>query len=310
MFGSHLSIAGSMCNALAEAQELTLDTVQVFTKNQRQWKVKPLDDSDADEWVRRLRALSWTDRAVSHNSYLINLASPNDELWEKSRNLQRDEIERCERLSIPFLVSHPGAHTGSGADAGITRIADAYTTLLKDTAGYNTVICLENTVGGGSTLGGPFEQLAAIRTLLLDAIPDEAEKRIAFCFDTAHALAFGHDVRTPTAVNETLASFEAQCGPRSIRVAHFNDSKVPFASHKDRHEHIGQGHVGAEGFRALVNHPALRHIPKILETPKEDHPSGRPWDAVNLDLLRSWLAVPQPAPKPGPSKRRLSPTRT
>ncbi len=302
MFGSHLSIAGNMCNALAQAQELTLDTVQVFTKNQRQWKVKPLDDADADEWVRRLRELSWTDRAVSHNSYLINLASPNDELWEKSLNLQREEINRCERLSIPFLVSHPGAHTGSGADAGLKRIADAYTSLLKDTAGYNTVICLENTVGGGSNLGGPFEHLATIRNLLLDNIPDEAESRIAFCFDTCHALAFGHDVRTPETVNETLDSFQSLCGAGSIKVAHFNDSKAPFASHKDRHEHIGLGHLGADGFRALTNHPALRDIPKILETPKDDHDSGTPWDAVNLQLLRSFLTDPAP-------KRRSSTAR-
>lgn len=309
MFGSHLSIAGDMCNALAEAQELSLDTVQVFTKNQRQWKVKPLDESDAEEWVRQLRALSWADRAVSHNSYLINLASPNDELWQKSLNLQREEIERCERLAIPFLVSHPGAHTGSGVDAGLQRIADAYTTLLNDTRGYNTVICLENTVGGGSTLGGPFEHLAAIRNLLLDNVPDEAERRVAFCFDTAHALAFGHDVRSAETVSETLASFESLCGARSIRVAHFNDSKVPLASHKDRHEHIGEGHVGLDGFRALVNHPALRDIPKILETPKEDHDSGRPWDAVNLETLRSLLAHSKSSRKPAAPKRRSSPSR-
>lgn len=309
MFGSHLSIAGDMCNALAAAQELTLDTVQVFTKNQRQWKVKPLDDANADEWVRRLRDLGWTESAVSHNSYLINLASPNDELWDKSLNLQREEIERCERLEIPFLVSHPGAHTGSGVDAGLARIADAYSTLLHDTRGYRTVICLENTVGGGSNLGGPFEHLATIRNLLLDRIPEEAERRIAFCFDTCHALAFGHDVRTPDTVRETLSSFEALCGAGAIKVAHFNDSKTPFGSHKDRHEHISLGHIGPEGFRALVNHPALRNIPKVLETPKEDHDSGRPWDAVNLELLRSFLAPSAPARKPTPSKRRSSPTR-
>lgn len=311
MFGSHLSVAGALANALREAERLTFDTVQVFTKNQRQWAFKPLEDGPRDEWLTELKRMGWLGRAVSHNSYLINLASPDDELWEKSAVTQREEIERCERLSIPFLVSHPGAHTGSGEDAGLGRIAKAYARLLKETRGYATVVCIENTVGGGSNLGGPFEHLARLRQMISEKDP-EGEKRIGFCFDTCHAFAQGYDLRTADAAKATLAEFDRVCGKGTLRVMHINDSKGDLASHKDRHEHIGHGRIGRGadgqetlgGFAAIVNHPALRGVPKILETPKEKNEAGEDWDAVNLRLLRGLGgAEAAPATPKGAAKR-------
>lgn len=301
MYGSHLSIAGSMTNALAEAEALELDTVQVFTKNQRQWKVSPLRDEARDEWLAALGRLGWTTRTVAHNSYLVNLASPHDEAWEKSIALQREEIERCEALSIPLLVSHPGAHLGSGEEAGLRRIADAYLRLFKETPGYATTICLENTVGSGTNLGGPFEHLATIRRLAIEGAakakvdPDEAARRLAFCFDTCHAHAFGHDLTTAAGASATLDAFDAICGAGTLRVLHMNDSKGARGSRRDLHEHIGRGTIGLEGFRGVVNRASLAGVPKIMETPKGDAPDsegGRPWDAINLAALRGLVERP------------------
>jgi deoxyribonuclease-4 len=320
MFGSHLSIAGSMCNALREAESLGLDTVQVFTKNQRQWKVSPLASEARDEWLAELKRMGWKGRTVAHNSYLVNLGSPHDDAWEKSIALQREEIERCEALSIPLLVSHPGAHLGSGEEAGLQRIADAYLRLFKDTPGYSTVVCIENTVGSGTNLGGPFEHLATIRRHIIDGAarakvdPDEAARRVGFCFDTCHAHAFGHEMTTLDGARATLDSFDEICGEGTLRVVHMNDSKGAQGSRRDLHEHIGRGTIGIEGFRAVVTRASLARVPKIMETPKGDAPASEgdgPWDAINLACLKGLMSgndarrrrkppekAPAPAEKP------------
>lgn len=298
MFGSHLSIAGGMVNALDEAERLGLDTVQVFTKNQRQWRVSPLSDTDADAWLTRLRELGWEDRTVSHNSYLINLASPDDALRDKSIALQREEIERCERLSIPFLVSHPGAHTGSGEEAGLERIAQAYARLLTDTRRHRTVVCIENTVGSGSNLGGPFEHLAHLRERIIALTGGWAAPRIGFCFDTCHAHAAGHDMHGEAAASRTLEEFDRLCGIENLRVVHLNDSVGDCASHRDRHAHIGEGSIGKAGFAPVVNHPRLKGVPKILETPKGETEKGTPLDTLNLRRLRGLVKGAKPARRP------------
>ncbi|MCA9287318.1 MAG: deoxyribonuclease IV, partial [Phycisphaerales bacterium] len=191
MFGSHLSIAGSMCNALGEAQSLQLDCLQVFTKNQQQWKVRPLKREEVDAWAAALSRMDWAmadgrpPRTVSHASYLINLAAPDDELWGKSIDLMTEEVERCEALGIPLLVHHPGAFTTSSREAGLARIARAYREVFKRTKGYRTVSCLENTVGSGSNLGREFEELGALRAMIAEATG--VADRVGFCFDTCHA---------------------------------------------------------------------------------------------------------------------------
>ena len=284
MFGSHLSIAGTMLNALTEAQTLGLDTVQVFTKNQQQWKAKPLDPGMVRDWQSRIGELGWQDRTVSHASYLINLASPADELWQKSVDLMTDEIERCEQLGIPFLVHHPGAHTTDTREAGLARIAKAYAELFKRTKGYRTVCCLENTVGSGSNIGREFEELAALRSLIIGTTgqPD----RVGFCFDTCHAHAGGYDLSAAKGVAECFDQWERTCGLEHLRVFHMNDSKAPAGSRRDRHEHIGRGTIGAAGFAAMMAQPVLRDRPKIMETPKDGDCDGTPWDTVNLLALK------------------------
>ena len=311
VFGSHLSIAGHLCNALDEAATLGLDTVQVFTKNQRQWKVKPLDESVADEWCARAADLGFGEHLVAHDSYLINLASPDDELWEKSIALMREEIDRCERLGIGRLVSHPGAHMrrdeepSQAEEAGLVRIARAYKRLLRATRGYGVMMCFENTAGGGTTLGRTFEELARLAELVHEEAGADAEGRVGFCFDTCHALAAGYDLaaredadkpstkRTIAAGREladaVLEEFDRVCGLDRLGVVHVNDSKAARGSRRDLHEHIGKGHVGKGALAAVLNHPKLRGVPMILETPKGENEKGRAWDAMNLAQLRRLL---------------------
>lgn len=313
MFGSHLSISGSMTNALREAEQLGLDTVQVFTKNQQQWNVKALEDSAVREWLGELRRLSWMDRTVSHASYLINLASHSDELWTKSLDLMTIEVERCAQLSIPYLVHHPGSFTGWTLAQGIARIVDAYAELMKRTRGTTVVLCLEGTAGAGSHIGGAFEHLAQLHDAIIERTGQPA--RVGFCLDTCHLHAAGYDMSTLASAARVLEDFDRCCGLERVRVWHLNDSKGALGSHLDRHEHIGLGHVGGKppkhakpgkadqpkfsaarlrdsGFAAILRDARFADRPKILETPKESAteartiPIGERWDSVNLRRLR------------------------
>jgi deoxyribonuclease-4 len=310
MFGSHLSIAGTMLNALDDAVRLGLDTVQVFTKNQQQWAAKPLDTAMVKDWHAKVRAIGFdrggppdargTSRGgiTSHASYLINLAAPDDTLWKKSIDLMTDEVERCETLGIPFLVHHPGAYTTSSLDAGLTRIAEAYREVFKRTKGFSTVSCLEGTVGAGSQIGGRFEELADLRARIIATTGEPA--RVGFCLDTCHMHAAGYDMATRASGERALAEFDQVCGVAHLRAFHMNDSKGAVGSHLDRHMHIGEGMIAGptpsleralnSGFFAVVNHPALAGVPKHLETPKDDPAPGQPaWDTINLARLRSLL---------------------
>jgi len=285
VLGSHLSIAGGLTNALHEARRLGMDCVQIFTKNQRQWAAPPLRDDAVDEWHATLHQLSFPpDHVVSHDSYLINLASPERSTRERSIKLMRDELERCERLAIPNLVAHPGAHLGLGVDTGVDRIARALDRVHKSPAGYRTRICLENTAGQGTTIGHELEHLRDI----IDATrePD----RLGVCIDTAHALAAGYDLTSAPGARDFIKHLDSTIGLTRVRCLHLNDSKVERGRRVDRHEHIGHGHVALDAFRVILNHPRLRPLPMILETPKLDAPDGRPWDTVNLETLHALLA--------------------
>ncbi len=303
LFGSHLSIAGGMVNAILEGERLKLDTVQVFTKNQQQWRVKPLDPSARDDWLTELRRVGWQGRTVSHASYLINLASPDDELWNKSIDLMTVEIERCAQLEIPYLVHHPGAYTTSTREQGLKRIALAYKALLKRTSGVGVVVCLEDTVGSGSNLGRTFEELGTLRGMIVEKTG--APERVGFCFDTCHAHAGGYDMSGRASADAALDEFDHHCGLANLKVVHLNDSKKAMGSRADRHEHIGQGTIGRpvdvdgkhrrqalreSGFAAVVNRPELARVPMILETPKGEDEKGRAYDAQNLRRVRGLLA--------------------
>lgn len=309
-YGSHLSIAGGLVNALTEAESLGLDCVQVFTKNQRQWKAPALTEQEQHAWLAELASMRWRpsdgdgDRVVSHNSYLINLASADPEIRRKSIALERIEMERCEALEIPLLVTHPGAHLGTPpprgpldleADpspdeaAGIQRIADALNMLHGELPGYRTITCLETTAGTGTNLGYAFHHLARIRGLVRE--PD----RVAFCLDTCHVTAAGYDMTTDDRAAAVLARFDDVCGLDALRAVHVNDSVFGVGSRKDRHEHIGDGACGRSCFRAILNHPALALVPLILETPKGEDESGRSWDHVNVGRLKRMIRPRQPS---------------
>ncbi|HZW07785.1 MAG TPA: deoxyribonuclease IV [Phycisphaerales bacterium] len=296
MFGSHLSIAGSMTNALLEAELLGLDCVQVFTKNQQQWKCKPFEQAAIDEWRSHTRRLNWHagddrghGRVVSHASYLSNLASPNPELYNGSIELMRIEIERAEQLGIRLLVFHPGAYTTSTPDEGIGRIAAACARLIKETSGSGVVLCFENVAGQGSTIGRTFEELAQLHIKTAEAVG--GADRLGFCIDTAHAHAAGYDLSTRAGAKRVLDELEAKLPKGSIRCLHINDSKTPCGSRVDRHAHIGEGTIGLAGFAAVVNHPSFAAIPKVMETPKEEKKptSGTVWDQINAQRLRALL---------------------
>jgi deoxyribonuclease-4 len=288
MFGSHLSIAGGMHNALLEAERLEMTCVQVFTKNQQQWQAKPLDPAAIDAWKSHCSRLNFA-HTVSHDSYLINLASPDDALWRKSIDLFVEELSRCIILGIPYLVTHPGAHTGSGEEAGLKRVAqglDEVHKRLPPSRGKNAapppVTCLEITAGQGTCLGHRLEHLATIIEL------SKSPERLAVCLDTAHLFAAGYDFR-----GRKYATFvkeiEKTVGLDRIKVLHLNDSKKELGSRVDRHDHIGRGTIGLEGFKPIVRDKRWKNVPKILETPKGPDDKGREWDEVNLETLKGLM---------------------
>jgi deoxyribonuclease-4 len=299
--GSHLSTAGSLRAALDEAVAFRFGAVQVFTRNQRQWTPKPLEDAEVADFAAARRGTVFEDarRIVSHNSYLVNLASPDAENLAKSILCERAELERCERLGVPVSVAHPGAHmnaTGGAARKpkdpndldgeptadeleGLKRIAKAIDRIHRELRGYRVRIALETTTGSGTNLGYAFHHLKTIRDLVAEP------ERIAYCIDTCHVFAAGYDVSTPARAKATLERFDAEAGLAHVAAIHVNDSEAAFASRKDRHAHIGEGLCGDAWFRAVLRHPAFAEVPKVLETEKGDAPCGRPWDLVNAEHL-------------------------
>lgn len=278
--GAHLSVAGGVDRAITRADEFGMNAVQIFTKNANQWAAKPLDPVVIERFhVERERC--GLEHIVAHDSYLINVASPNDELREKSRLALREELDRCDQLGVPFLVSHPGAHMGEGPDAGIARLVESVNRIHAERPEGRAVLLLETTAGQGSTLGSSFAELAQ----MIDGIEDKA--RVGVCMDTCHIFAAGYDIRTPESYAATMDEFETVVGFDRLRALHINDSLRPFASRKDRHAAIGEGEIGPEGFRSLMNDPRMKGIPGLLETPKEQ---DGPEDIRNLGNLKALLA--------------------
>jgi deoxyribonuclease-4 len=290
-FGAHLSIAGGVERAVERACAIRADCLQLFVKPPQQWRFQPLHDKDAERF-RSSAAGAGLSPLVGHASYLVNLASPDEALWEKSVACLLAEWDRAERLGLAYLVLHPGSHTGGGEAAGLARIAGALERLHRERPtspgrslpavagpGQRCRILLETTAGAGSTLGGRLEHLKYL------VETSEAGDRLGIAIDTCHLFVAGYDLRTQSAVDETLGKIDEAVGLRRVAVVHVNDAKGALGSRRDRHEHIGRGRIGREGFRALVNHPALAQLPFILETPKRDA-RGRAMDPVNLRTLR------------------------
>jgi deoxyribonuclease-4 len=256
--------------------------IQIFLKNQMQWAGRPLLDDEVTEF-RREQAATGIHTVFAHATYLVNLAAPDEAEWLRAIGAFHDELDRAERLGLPFVVIHPGSHRGAGWEAGVKRVARALDFLHARTAGYRVRIALENTAGAGNLLGARAEELGAI----LDAV--RAPERVAVCLDTCHLFAAGYDIRTPAGLATTLERFRASVGFERIVAFHLNDARAGLGSGLDRHHHIGRGHIGPGAFRALLRHPGLRRVPMALETPKEDR-----WDQRNLATLRRLRAAPAP----------------
>jgi deoxyribonuclease-4 len=281
-FGAHLSMAGGMDQAALRARKLRADTLQLFVKSPSQWRSAALTDDVAARFrdeARRARL----EPLVGHASYLVNLASPDAALYEKSRRCVLEEWDRAERLGLDCLVLHPGAHMGSGEAAGLEQIARALRWLRRERPARTAMILLETTAGAGTVMGGRFEHLQQL-TAACDP-PGHQAPWLGVCIDTCHLWAAGYDLGTARAIDDTLGRLDEAVGLERVKVVHVNDARGGLGSHLDRHEHIGRGQLGKEAFRLLIHHPALAALPFILETPKEDA-RGRPMDPVNLRTLR------------------------
>lgn len=274
LLGAHVSVAGGLDKAFSRGIESGCTALQIFTKNANRWQVKPITDTEASAF-RQAWQESGIGPVMAHDAYLINLASPKSSVWEKSKKALRDELIRCSQLGVTDLVMHPGAHLGTGVEAGLERIREAFREILPDSP-QDVRLLLENTAGQGSYFGGDFAHLAA----LLEGFD---EKRFGVCFDTCHAHAAGYDLSGTEGYTQTMAEFDRLVGLGQIKAFHLNDSLKPCGSKVDRHAHIGQGTIGHVGFSCLMQDQRFEDIPMVLETPKGDQDE---MDSINLELLR------------------------
>lgn len=284
ILGAHMSIVGGYFRAVEVARERGCDCVQLFTKNNNQWRAKELTDEDAEKFQSALARLGIR-YPIAHDSYLINLASPDPALWSKSVDALAIELLRAEKLGIPYVVAHPGAFTDSCEQQGLERIIQALDAIHRQTAGIKARVLLENTAGQGSCLGWRFEQLGEI----LRGVADR--KRLGVCIDTCHAFAAGYPLQTAEQYSDTMAQLDATVGIEHVKAIHLNDSKQPLGSRVDRHEHIGRGKLGVEPFRHLLNDQRFRETPMYLETAKEKE-EDEEMDVVNLRVLRGLITTP------------------
>jgi deoxyribonuclease IV len=281
ILGAHQSIAGGYYKAVELAHRLKCDCVQLFTKNNNQWRAKELTDDDVMQFQARLKELG-VGHPLAHDSYLINLASPDPVLWKKSVDSFVMEMLRADRLGIPYLVTHPGAHTSSSEQAGIAAVVRALDEVHRQTRGIKTRCLLETTAGQGSCLGCRFEQLA----IMIERVQDS--DRLGVCVDTCHIFAAGYPLGTEKDYQATMRALDKTVGLRLVKAFHLNDSLKPLGSRVDRHAHIGRGMIGKDAFRFLLNDRRFRKVPMYLETPKGEE-KGKNLDAINLRTLRRLL---------------------
>lgn len=279
LLGAHMSISGGVDKAILEGGKANCDVIQIFTKSSRQWIAHPYSRDEIQQFAHNQKETGIT-TVIAHDSYLLNFGSPDKNLRRKSIAAFIDEMERCEVLSIPFLIAHPGAHTGAGEQQGIDSIARSLDEIHKACPGYRVQVTLEITAGQGTTLGYRFDQIRSI----IDTTKES--ERVRVCFDTQHAFAAGYDIRTKEGYERTFTEFDEKIGLKLLAAFHINDSKKEFHSRVDRHEHIGKGHIGIEAFRLLMNDQRFWGLPMCLETPKGPDLKE---DRDNLKLLRSLI---------------------
>ena len=258
LVGAHVSISKSISCSFERAKSLGCTAFQIFTRNPRGWKSKRLEDQESMAFLKKLKETKLF--PVAHMPYLPNLASPNAINYERSTQVLVEELNKCEKLEIPYLVAHLGSHMGTSENDGIRRIAEACNKALESSHG-NSMILFENTAGQKNSVGHTLEQLRQCMDMTMN------DKRIGICYDTCHGFAAGYDIRTPKGSKDFLQHFDSVIGLESLRTVHANDSKGDLNSHLDRHEHIGKGKIGLEGFNSLLSNDVLKHIPVIIETP-------------------------------------------
>ncbi len=280
LLGAHMSMAGGYYKAVEAAHAVGCDCVQLFTKNNNQWKGKELTDVDAERFQASLAELGIA-HPISHDSYLINLGSPKEELWKKSIDALVIELQRAEKLGIPYVVAHPGAFTTSSEEAGIAKIAQGLDEVHSQTPDIKARILLETTAGQGSNLGWRFEHLGDIISGVRD--PD----RLGVCFDTCHVFAAGYAMETKKEYLATMRQLDKAVGCDCVKAFHLNDSLKPLGSRVDRHAAIGEGELGLEPFRHLLADRRFNKVPMYLETPKGTNDAGEILDVVNLRTLRN-----------------------
>ena len=278
ILGAHMSISGGCHKAVARAAEVGCDCVQLFSKNNNQWRTKPLTEKDGQLFAEALEEYGITHPLI-HDSYLINLASPDDVLWKKSTDAFIEELRRADVLGVPYVVMHPGSFTTSSEEEGIDRVIKAFDIIHEQTEDVSAMCLIETTAGQGTNLGHRFEQIAA----MINGVA--TNERLGVCFDTCHAFAAGYPLVEQKDYLATFKSFDEIIGLDRLKAFHLNDSRREFESHVDRHAHIGHGELGLEPFRHLMNDRRFSKIPMYLETPKGEE-NGEDWDVVNLTTLR------------------------
>lgn len=279
LLGAHMSIAGGVHTAIERGNRIGCTTIQMFVKNNNQWRGKPLTETDVSTY-KDLLSKSSIGPVVVHDTYLINLCAKDKTILRKSRAALKDELDRCESLGAPYLNFHPGAHVGQGEEDGIRIIAESLNIIHEQTKGYRVRSVIETTAGQGSSLGYRFEQIRDI----IDRV--EEKDRMAVCVDTCHIFAAGYDIVSEQGYDATFREFDAIVGLDKLVAFHVNDSKRELGSRVDRHEHIGKGRIGLEGFRHLMNDERFRSIPKILETDKGPDMKE---DVRNMKVLKSLI---------------------
>lgn len=273
-FGAHVSVSSGIFNAPQNGLESTCDVIQIFTKNQMQWKVPELTEDEIAKFKSEEKRTGVKAVCV-HASYLINLGGFDAAKLRRSRQTFMVEMQRAEALGIPYLIVHPGSHMGKGEAAGIERIAESLDFVFEKYPDFSLQVLLEATAGQGDNLGYRFEQLAAIRQRVKEA------KRVGYCIDTCHIFAAGYELRDGKGYRDTMRQLDEVLGAQHVGVIHANDSKRELGSRRDRHEHIGDGQIGLAGFSNLVNDSRFKQVPFIIETP-----GGWAIDAENLAKLR------------------------
>ena len=280
LLGAHMSIEGGLHKAFERISLIGGQSLQIFSKNQRQWRVPELSPSEIKKFIETWE--QWGKGPVAvHDSYLINLANPDGEKANRAVGAFAEEIRRSDQLAIPFLIMHPGSHVGSGMEKGLLQLtANIDRAFAEADDAKSVLVLLETTAGQGTGLGASFEELAYIIT------HSEFNERLGVCFDTCHAFAAGYDISSAAGYEKTFADFDKTIGLERLKFFHLNDSKKGLGSRVDRHDHIGKGEIGLEGFRILMNDPRFAEHPMVLETPKEKDLKE---DIENLKLLRSLI---------------------